>query len=359
MKIGIYSPYLDTAGGGEKYMMTIAEILSGKEQVEVLLDDHLVSLDIDRIKQRIKDLHGLGLSEISFIHAPLGQGSSFLKRLFFLQKYDWLFYLTDGSIFLSTAKNSVIHFQVPFDNVGTKGWWGGIKLGSWKKVIYNSYFTKELVEKSWPLKGLVVYPPVSVDLFKPLKRKKQILSVGRFFGFLKDKKQSLLIEVFKQMVDKKKLKGWSLYLAGGVGEGDWEYVEELKAQARGYEIYFYSNATLSQLQRLYGESAIYWHATGFGEKDPKKFEHFGITTVEAMAAGCVPVVINLGGQREIIEHGISGFLWDNLKDLQTLTLKVMNSDKLRISLSRKAQDKAQKFSKEKFKQQMLDLVYGK
>jgi hypothetical protein len=26
-----------------------------------------------------------------------------------------------------------------------------------------------------------------------------------------------------------------------------------------------------------------------------------------MAAGCVPIVINRGGQREIVEHGVTGF----------------------------------------------------
>ena len=39
------------------------------------------------------------------------------------------------------------------------------------------------------------------------------------------------------------------------------------------------------------------------------FEHFGITTVEAMAAGCVPVVIDKADQREIVRHVTDGYRW--------------------------------------------------
>ena len=69
---------------------------------------------------------------------------------------------------------------------------------------------------------------------------------------------------------------------------------------------------------LYAESSIYWHAGGYGEDDalePHRLEHFGITTVEAMAAKCVPVVIGKGGQRELIRHGEDGFLWYTTADL--------------------------------------------
>ena len=37
MKIGIYAPYLETYGGGEKYICKIAEILSKKNDVEFIV----------------------------------------------------------------------------------------------------------------------------------------------------------------------------------------------------------------------------------------------------------------------------------------------------------------------------------
>ncbi len=359
MKIALYSPYLDTAGGGEKYMLTIAEVLSYENKVDVLLDTHLASLDLSKIKEKIIALHGLDLSLVNFIKAPLGKNSSFLKRALFLKNYDHLFYLTDGSIFFSTAKNSYVHFQVPFVENNLSSVWGKFKLSSWNMAIYNSFFTKEYVEKAWNLKGKVIYPPVSIHLIKPLAKEKYILSVGRFFGYLKDKKHQVLIDSFRELAKNKQAEDWSLYLVGGLGEGDKDYLEQLKSQAKGINIEFYPNASLEKLITLYGSSSIYWHASGFGETDPKRFEHFGITTVEAMAGGAVPIVINLGGQKEIIEHNISGLLWDNLKQLNNLTLDLIKDEKKRQSLSKAAVKRSKDFSKEKFINEIKRLVYDK
>lgn len=357
MKIAVYSPYLDTAGGGEKYVLTIAEALSGTEQVDILLDNHLSQVGSEKISEKIKFLHGIDLTKANFIKAPLGLGSFIVERLFFLKKYDWIFYLTDGSIFLSSAKNSVIHFQVPFENKST-GLWNKIKLSSWKFAIYNSDFTKQIVEKTWNIQGQVVYPPVSVSLFKPLKKKNQIVSVGRFFGYLKDKKQELMISIFKELVDAGKLSGWSLHLAGGAGEGDMKYVDELRKSAEGYRVVIHPNAPLDDLKKLYGESSIYWHAMGFGESDPKKFEHFGITTVEAMSAGCVPVVVNLGGQREIVQDRESGILWNTKEELKEMTCSLIDDQKLLERLSQGAQQRSRMFSKEIFELNIRKLVEG-
>ncbi len=224
MKIAIYSPYLDTAGGGEKYILTIAESLSQQEDVDVLLDEHLLKVGESTIKQKIEKLHGLDLSKVDFIKSPMGKSGNFLTKILFFRKYDWLFYLTDGSIFFSTAKNSIVHFQVPFTDLPKPKFWTKFKTSSWKEAIFNSTFTKKYVEKNWGIKGRVIYPPVSVDLFKPLNKKRQILSVGRFFGYLKDKKHEILIKAFKEFVAQHGLKEWSLCLAGGAGEGDKEYL---------------------------------------------------------------------------------------------------------------------------------------
>lgn len=356
MKIAVYTPYIDTAGGGEKYMLKIGEILSSKNEVDVLLDGHLASMDIDQLKKKNEERHGLNLSKVNFLPASWIQGNLIQKALH-LRNYDWLFYNTDGSIFFSTARNSILHFQMPLKNNQAGNLWQKIKLRSWKGAIYNSKFTQLFIEQQWKIGGEVVYPPVGVNLFKPLTKKKQIISVGRFFGFTKVKKHGVMIEAFRSIFQKGGLKGWSLHLAGGVGEGDEPYVQELKTRAKGFPIYFYPNISLADLSRLYGESAIYWHAMGFEENDPQKMEHFGITTVEAMASGCVPVVINLGGQREIVEDGKSGFLWDNINQLEEKTLKLVKDEKLMGMMAKEARSRSLNFSGEVFREKIESLVY--
>ena len=45
-----------------------------------------------------------------------------------------------------------------------------------------------------------------------------------------------------------------------------------------------------------------------------RVEHFGISVVEAMAAGAVPLAVGKGGVGEIITPGENGILWDTVAD---------------------------------------------
>jgi len=354
MKIAIYSPYLDTFGGGERYILTIAEYLSYKHQVDLLFDAHLQAIGPEAMQEKLMSFLSLDLSKINIIQAPLGRGSNILERSLFLRQYDLFFYVTDGSIFYSTAKNNYIHFQVPFQNSSTSIW-GKIKLSSWKEAIFNSTFTKEIVQKSWKINGRVIYPPIDVESFLPAPKTKVILSVGRFFDFLHSKKQEVLVETFIKMV-KGGLKGWTLVLAGGTNQAGQEYIKKIKQKATGFPVEFYCDVSFKKLKKLYGEASIYWHGAGFGESDPKKMEHFGMTTVEAMAAGCVPVVINKGGLVETVEHDKSGYLWETEDQLIDYTTKLINNKLLMSKFSQNAHARSKLFSKDKFCQRIERLI---
>lgn len=356
MKVAIYSPYLDTFGGGEKYMLTIAEILSFQNTVDLFLDEHLYHLGAAYLKNELSRRFDLKLDKVNFIKAPIGKHSLVWSRTLFLKRYDLLFYLTDGSIFIPTAKKNILHIQSPLVGQPTKSLWGKIKLKGWDLIIYNSKFTKQFSDKNWPVKSEIVYPPVDVDKIKPLRKEKYILSVGRFFGYLRDKKHAILVKTFKELFESGQLEGWSLHLAGSASAGDENYLEELKCLTEKAPIKFYPNLDYDDLIKLYGRASIYWHAAGFEEEDPTKMEHFGISTVEAMAGGCVPIVINKGGQIEIVEDAKSGYFWNNLEDLKLFTLKLIKENELRQTLAKNAILKAEDYSKERFASKILQLI---
>jgi glycosyltransferase involved in cell wall biosynthesis len=357
MRVGIYTPYLDTIGGGEKYMLTIAETFLKKgDEVVLFLGTHLYNFNTDTLKENVKKIHGIDLENVTFLKGPFGAGSSTLERFNFLKRYDLFFYLTDGSIFYANAKRNILHFQVPFETF-TNTFTNRLKLKSWNTTIFNSVFTKNIVAKNWPVKsGLVLYPPVSAEDIKPLKKEKIIVSVGRFHLATKSKKHEVMIDAFSELVKKKNISGWKLVLAGGMEEGNDAYIDELKKRAEGLPVEILVNISLSDLHTLYGKAMIYWHAAGFGEDDPKKHEHFGITTVESMAAGCVPVVINKGGQPEIVEEG-SGFVWDSIEELLSKTKQLIDNENLFEKMSGRAILRSKIFDKQHFKQSLLDLVY--
>ncbi len=110
---------------------------------------------------------------------------------------------------------------------------------------------------------------------------------------------------------------------------------------------------------IFTRSLIFWHASGMGEDEkvhPEKFEHFGITTVEAMAAGCIPVVINKGGQKEIIKNGYDGFLFNSRKELKDITLDIIDGNVDVEGIRNNAAASCSRFSNIKFEENLISII---
>lgn len=351
MKAGIFDPYLDTVGGGERYAMTLAEALLKRDwQVDVFWPD-------EKIKEKITQKFSLDLGGLKFNNYSPRVGN-LCRKIKKEMSYDLLFYFSDGSIPTMFGKKNLLHFQVPFHNVQGKKLANKLKFKLIDKIVCNSFFTSKVIEKEYGVKGEVWYPPVSVEDFAPGKKENIILAVGRLEKSLTEKRQDILIETFKKMVGGN-LKDWRLILAGGslIAESKNEILKSLKIKAKGFPVEIKVNVSFLELKELYAKAKIFWHAAGYGadeEKYPERVEHFGMATVEAMSAGCISVVISKGGQKEIINDGTDGFLWETMGDLMNLTLKVIADDKIMTSFSASAIKRSRDFSKEKF----YEKIYG-
>ena len=355
MKAGIFDPYLDTVGGGERYALTMAEALLEKGwQVDIFWKDW-------SIKDKLIKKFSLNIERVNFLpYSP--RVNNLFNRWRFEKNYDLLFYFSDGSIPLMFSKKNILHFQVPFKNVLKKSTINLLKLKKIDIIVCNSYFTKSIIDSCLGVNSVVVYPPIDIDSFQPLKKENIILSVGRFSQLLQSKRQDVLIEAFKILVDQTGLKNWKLILAGGTEIGAGDFLEALKKRCLGYPVEIVENPDFKNLVELYGKAKIFWTASGYGideEKDPEKVEHFGMTTVEAMAAGCVPVVIAKGGQKEIVDKLKNGFLWEKKEDLINITLRIIREEKLMKQLSKNAMLKSRCFSKDKFKENVTSLIKRK
>ena len=353
MRIGIFDPYLNDLGGGEKYMITLAECLSKGNSVDVFWDN---KEDLSKVAERF----ALDISKISLRENIFSSKYPFLKRCLNSLEYDVIIVLSDGSIPFLLCKKLFIHFQQPFPNVRVS-----LKT-SLKKMRVNSFFcnsifTKSFIDKEFGITSEVIYPPVNVD-FKKSKKENIILHVGRFrainIGSRDYKKQEIMVDVFKKMVDRG-LKDWKFILAVGLSESDESKFNKLKEKAKGYPIEIIENPANEILWNYYSRSKIYWHASGYGEnldKNPELAEHFGISTVEAMAAGVVPVVINAGGQKEIVINGKSGYLWTTPEDCMEKTNDLIINKELMKEMSANAKERANKFAGERFCKELKEII---
>lgn len=346
MKIGIFDPYLDDLGGGEKYMMTVASCLSKEHEVCVFWDN---ARDIEIIQQRF----GLDLSKVTRCKNIFSPKVGIFEKLIATKTFDVIIFLSDGSIPLTLSKKLFLHIQQPIEAFENDSPIRKIKLARVNGIFCNSYFTKSLIEKKLDKEMVVIYPPVDIHA-KKIKKENYILHVGRFrvknVAIGDYKKQGFMIEAFKKMVNQG-LNDWKFILAVSVKDEDLTEFTKMKQKAKGFPVEFYVNGSNDKLWDIYSQSKIYWHASGFREdlvKHPEYAEHFGIATVEAMGAGCVPVVINAGGQKEIVTQGENGLLWNSEKELLQKTERVINDHSLWKNLSENAIRRAKDFSGESF-----------
>jgi glycosyltransferase involved in cell wall biosynthesis len=241
-------------------------------------------------------------------------------------------------------------------------------LGGYETIIVYSEYARSHVYAGLsacqlPVRTIkTVYPPVPQIAGSASRKKRIILSVGRFFTSGHSKRHDALITAFKTIASQ--FDGpVELHLAGSSapGEEHMDYLASLKVSAEGYPVHFHVNASVETLTELYRDAAVYWHGTGIGvnmAEHPDKAEHFGISLVEAMSAQAIPFALNAGGPREIITDGETGFLYDTVEMLSDLTVQIfLKSSKAQAQrIGRAAGDRARAFSTETFIHRVDHLV---
>jgi glycosyltransferase involved in cell wall biosynthesis len=344
MRAAIYNPYLDTLGGGERYTSVFALVLA-KNGYDVDLE-----WKDEGIKDTLEKRFGINLDGVRIVK-DIKRGDG----------YDLCFWVSDGSIPMLHARNNILHFQVPFQGVGGKSLLNKMKLFRINKIVCNSNFTKGFIDKEYGVNSIVIYPPVDVESIKPRRKENIILFVGRFSQILQNKGQEILIKTFCKMYDFG-LKDWRLVLAGGTEVGVGDYLKKLKDISIGYPIEIIESPDFKTLKDLYGKTKIFWSASGFGmneNKNPEKVEHFGITVVEAMTGGAVPLIYNSGGHKEIVEENVNGMLWKTTNDLAKETWNLVKDGRLLHRFAIESRKSSEKYSVDSFEKQIVTDILQK
>jgi len=317
VRIGVHIYFRPGFGGGERYLLTAAEALRSLGEVDFIAP---TPVDLAAFERQF----ALDLSAVRPVQRPRRPLHG-IRDYLSPRPYDFFFALDNhlAPVQSSLGKRGVLHLQTPpYPDPVDHPVRSRMKLRTYDLVACNSEYTRRWAQRygTAGLPARILYPPVDVDLYRPAPKRPMVLSVGRFFTGRHEKKHGLLIDCFRDLV-KSGMEGWELHLAGSFRDditADRAYLAELEGAAQGLPVVFHVNAELAEIRRLYGEASVYWHATGHGvdeEAHPQFLEHFGMSVVEAMAAGAIPVVVGRGGLVEIVENERTGFLWDEPADL--------------------------------------------
>jgi len=261
-----------------------------------------------------------------------------------------------ASVQIGAGPRAWLFARFPFlDPSRASGNW----LDTYQDVVSISEFTRFWVKRRWKRDSRVIHPPVPIESGGGPKAP-LILSVGRFFDqrFGHSKKQLELVRAFRAL-QAAGLSGWELHLVGGCQQQHAQYLAEVRAEAEGLPVTFHIDASGRELRGLYHRASVYWHGAGLGERErshPERLEHFGISTVEAMGAGAVPIVVGKAGQREIVQHGVNGYHFSSLDDLVARTLEVARDPHLRRRIADAARQRADDFSEKRFAARVCALV---
>lgn len=154
-------------------------------------------------------------------------------------------------------------------------------------LVANSTAVSDRIRRFYDRDATVVHPPVEVDELRPESEgaRDRFLWVGRLVPY---KRPLEVAEAFRGLPQRLTMVGI------GLQEEDLRARLPDNIELRGW-------ISREELRRLYAEAAGFIHV---GEED------FGITMVEALAAGAPVIALNAGGARDIVRDGADGVLVD-------------------------------------------------
>jgi glycosyltransferase involved in cell wall biosynthesis len=161
-------------------------------------------------------------------------------------------------------------------------------------IIVNSEFSRKAIQKAYgiPIEDCsVFYPPIAIknklNKNNEIKKLNTVISVGRFG---KDKNQFQQIKIAEKLPQLKFI--ICGYTSNNVSKEYFNYCESYIKKNNIQNVLLKKNASSSELEKIHSASQFFLHTM--------REEPFGISTVEAILNGCIPVVHNSGGSAEIV-----------------------------------------------------------
>jgi glycosyltransferase involved in cell wall biosynthesis len=351
LTIAIIHPYFDVTGGAERTSLSLINSLITKK----------IHTTLYCVKPpKIEASPYLSIYSIKQKRIPMFwrlQKMMEVKELFSLISDEDILFVTSGGLTMqkSNAKKIYVYCHSSFlseikflknELYGVKKIYLKIIQNYFKKsleclknknveLIANSNYTATGIKENLGKKSLVIFPPVIINEFykQNVKKEEKIVTVSRFSI---EKNLDDAVEIFNRV-------NYPCELIGNAKhKNQLKILEQLKSKKRT-NIKIYSNISKTKIKQLLKSAKVYLHTSE---------ETFGISVVESISAGCIPIVPDNSAHKETVPFEVLRY-----KDNEDAIKKINDAmdgkfDGLLSSLS----SHIKKFSNEIFQKKILELI---
>jgi glycosyltransferase involved in cell wall biosynthesis len=358
MKIALVHDYLSQDGGAERVLRALHEIYPQAPIFVLFHDPNKINyLDTEKIKTSFLN-HLPFVNQIFQWYLPLMPLATERHQL---QGYDLV--ISSSSGFAKGVITSPSTLHIAYCHTPPRFLWGDgnnylsdlknnrlvkillavltHRLRQWDQLstqrvdhfIANSNTVRRRINKYYRRDSQIIFPPVDVDRFKIENRSgNYYVAGGRLVPY---KRLDLVVKVFNRL-------GWALKIFGTGSE-----FQRLKKLAKT-NIEFYGKISEEEKAQLLSQATAFIH--------PQK-EDFGITPLEAMAAGVPVIAFSEGGATETVINHETGVFFEK-QTWESLLHTILNFQPNNFN-SAKIRAHAQNFSAERFKADIQKFVNDK
>lgn len=323
MDIGIIHGFVGGGGGTEKTLTAIIDALE--------TTDHNVTLyTFSKPKLKSKKIKIKSSLPISIPSFGLYQRAMESKLISKAKNEDLLIQASGGLGIPKNKSQKIIvychsDFTNELENPATKykGIWSLYYKSYYKMIkrftdniqdprihlISNSQYIHDSINKKFEKNSEIFYPPVDLNEFFPSKKENRIVTVGRFS---EEKNLDFGINVTTDLdfdydiIGNTKTKSNILY---------YKKLESKLKDENLNKIHLHKNLERKKLVELVNRTKIYFHCSR---------ETFGISTIEGIAAGCIPIVPDVSGHKETVPFPELRYKENNISNAQEKITSAMN-----------------------------------
>lgn len=323
VRLAVFYDYLQTVGGGERVVLTLAKHLdadiittefdpglperAGFPGVRVISTGRVI------LQPPLKQVHSAWkfaraeFREYDF-HLLIGNSTPFAARRHHPNVY---YCLTPTRIFFDQREAMLA--RLPRTNRGVARAWTAVhsrferaSIDHCDRVVAISENVRKRVRRYYARDTDVIYPPVSTNRHRFRELGDFWLSVSRLYP---EKRIELQMEIFRRLPEE------NLVVVGGYSAGD---------RAERYLSTLHPPKNVTLLGEIPEDRLVDLYSRCRGFLTTAVDEDFGITPVEAMAAGKVVLATDEGGYRETVLHGTTGYLLP--PDAETFASRIRTLD---------------------------------